>query len=164
MFSSDKLIPLERDSKLQWKGLTSQKFLETRRHFNIGESTNVSLPSLGRKHYMEKFDRPQAYKSCLKVFPDKRNIESAEYFQSKKLIYVPAQKKSKPFKIKMSGNGKTIKVFTSDSNRMNWKEKEKAEAMKEDMQSVYELNNWEHKIRKLLDPFYIAQPNDENDD
>jgi len=161
------LLPLERDSKLDWKGLSSQKFLATRRHFTIGETlSKVQLPSLGRKHYDEKFDRPKHYKSCLKVFPEKRNIESQENLQPKKLIYVPAQKKSKPFKLKIFANdrtGKTIKFGSSESNKMNWKDKEKTEAMKEDQKSVLELNQWEHKIRKLLDPFYVPNPNEKDD-
>ena len=165
----NKLIPLERDSKLQWNGLTSQKFTGSRRHFNYGETLgDFALPSLGRKHYDEKFDRPKPYKSCLKVFPESRNRESHENNQPKKLIYVPAQKKSKPFKLRMSTidkSGKTSKfTYNNESTKLNWKEKEKIEAMKEDQKSVHELNQWENKIKKLLDPFYIVKANEENDD
>ena len=161
------LVPLERDSRPEWRGLTSQKFVGSRRHFNIGETlSNCMLPSLGRKHYEEKFDRPKQYHPHLKVFPEQRNMQSTESLQpNKKLIYVPAQKKSKPFKLKISSNdksGKTIK-FMSSENKMNWKEKEKIEAIREDQKSVLELNQWEHKIRKLLDPFYIPNDNEKED-
>ena len=162
------LIPLDPISKLQWNGLASQKFLGTRRHFTIGETLgNTLLPHLQRKHFDDKYDRPKAYKSCLKVFPEKRNKQSMENLQPKKLIYVPAQKKSKPFKLKMSYNdktGKTMKVMSTGAKALNWKEKEKIESVKEDQKSVLELNQWEHKIRKLLDPFYVANQKEDNDD
>lgn len=163
-------MAFDNNSKLYWKGLSSQKFSGSRRHFNIGESLNTVLPSLGKKHYEEKYDRPKVYKSSIKVFPDKRNAESHDLLASsapKKLIYVPAQKKFKPFKLKISNNekyGKTIKVESAESSKMKWKEKERVETMREDQKSVYELNEWEHKIRKLLDPFYVANKNDEEND
>lgn len=168
-FQENNLIPFDNRSTFNWKGISSQKFLGGRKHFNIGETLdNPFLPSLGKKHFDDRFDKPKAYKASIRLFPNKRNVESDDYNAApSKLIYVPAQKKFKPFKLKISPfekTGKSSKLANLGVSKMKWKEKEKLEAIREDQRSVYELNEWEHKIRKLLDPFYVANQNEEIDE
>lgn len=156
---TSKFIRIETQSKLDWQGLKSLRFPLGRKHFNIGEQSNGPMdPDLGRRHFEEKYDKPLPYKPCLKVYPKVRNIESQENRIGNKLIYVPAQKRSKPFKIKtynvglMKKNNENNKLNSSD--KLNWKEREKINAYKEDAKSVNELILWEQKILKVFNPLY----------
>ncbi len=133
-------------SQQKWSGLSPNRFPTNRKHFLPQGQINSNIqPSFGRRHFHEKYDIPISYKPGLKVFPEHGTCHSFDMYEkgynNKKLIYVPAQKRSKPIKIKLIGVKKESGV-----KNMNWKDKEKIVAHLEDEKTVDDLKRWEKNV------------------
>ena len=99
---SEVLLPIDPLSKQVWPGLSSAKFTGSRKHITVKDCikdfTGVPVPSLGRKHYEDKYDVPLRYKPTLKVF-DQHNKETTNMRKldvKKHYAFQPISKKDRP--------------------------------------------------------------------
>ena len=134
------LLQIDCNSKLQWPGLASSRFLGTRKHLTVPDSIKDFQGKadvlLGRKHYEEKYDIPLKYKPTLKI-SDKNNKETTKLRgndMKKHYEFHPSQRKSRAERkhqekeeISNEFQWKGIKVFERNNKKSegNWGVEEK---------------------------------------